>query len=128
MIDPKDLHGTWRLADFRLVQADGSVDSPWEDDADGLLIYAADGHMSAAVVSSEKGTGLRTTMMYSGPFETTEDAVIHKIDFASQDPLVGTDQLRKVSFDGDTLILSSSPSIYGGEGTTAQIHWQRVSK
>ena len=118
------LIGTWKLVDFRLTDAEGNETHPWADGADGCLIYAADGYMSAATYFPD-GSGSRS-MFYCGPYEALGDKNIHHIELSSDPMLVGTDQHRLVRFEGDTMVLTASPSIAGGPGSTADIVWKRV--
>lgn len=113
--------GAWKLADYRLTDADGAVTRPFAD-TQGLLIYTADGFMSASM----SGGGMRP-LFYSGPYETLVDKNIHHIEISNDPKLVGTDQQRLVSFEGDRLVLTASPSIAGGPGTKADIVWERAT-
>lgn len=118
------LIGTWKLADFRLTDADGNETHPWVDGADGCLIYSADGYMSAAIDFPD-GSRSRS-MFYCGPYEALGDKNIHHIELSNDPKLVGTDQHRLVRFEDDALVLTASPSIAGGPGSTADIFWKRV--
>ena len=121
------LVGTWRLQEFCLTDGSGEAIRPWQVGAVGLLMYTPDGYMSAAVTFAEKEMGdAPRYLAYSGPFEFDGDQVVHHIQVSSEAGLVGTDQRRKVALGGETLSLSSSPSIYGGDGTTATLVWQRA--
>lgn len=113
--------GSWRLVDFRLTAADGNVTRPFGDSR-GLLIYSADGFMSAAMTDG----GMRP-LFYSGPYEALVDRNVHHIEQSNDPDLVGTDQQRLVSFEGERLVLTASPSIAGGPGTTADIVWERAT-
>lgn len=116
------LTGAWKLVDFRLTGADGGTSRPFGGDAAGLLIYTADGHMSAAT-SFPDGS---ESVFYCGPYEALEGENRHVIEFSSNPALVGTTQRRQVRFEGETMILTASPSISGGPGTSAEIAWRRA--
>lgn len=118
--------GTWKLVDFRLTASDGAVTRPYGDGAKGLLIYTADGFMSAATAFPDGKGGMRP-LFYSGPFDALEDRNIHHIELSDDPALVGSDQVRLVSFEGDRLVLTASPSIAGGPGTSADIAWERAT-
>lgn len=117
--------GTWRLADFRLTDGGGKVTRPWSAGAAGYLIYTADGYMSASVRSPDRD-GVIQTLTYCGPYETLEDRNIHHIELSSDPALVGTVQHRLVRFEGEKLVLTASPSLAGGPGTTAEIVWDKA--
>jgi hypothetical protein len=119
-----DILGAWQLQDFRLIDAEGRVTRPWGKGSQGLILYTSDGYMSAAVKTEDRnGTSF---LNYCGPFELGEDRIVHHIRLSSDPKLVGTDQVRRPRLDGGNLILSSSPSLYGGPGTRAEIVWRRT--
>jgi hypothetical protein len=121
----EDLVGAWRLKEFRFYNADGHVSHPWEASSRGLLCYTHNGFMSASILYIAKQRTAQF-LSYCGPFEVQDDCVIHHIEMSSNDRLMGTDQVRRLAFDGETLTLSASPSLYGGEGTSADLLWQRA--
>ena len=99
---------------------------PWREGSTGLLMYTSDDYMSAAVAFVEKLSDAPRYVAYCGPFEFDGDQVTHHIQVSSETGLVGADRVRKVSFEPETLSLSSSPSLCGGDGTTATLVWRRV--
>ncbi len=123
----EDFIGAWRLYGFRLIDADGNETSPWLDGSDGQLTYTADGYMSASVATVDVAGEPAKQMSYAGPYDVHDDRVVHHCDFASQPGLIGKQQVRQTDFDGETLTLSSSPSMYGGEGTVAKLIWRRAT-
>lgn len=114
--------GAWKLTDLRVTSAGGDTTRPFDERARGLLIYTADGHMSAATSFPDESGDV----FYCGPFEALEEENRHHIEFSSNPALVGTTQRRPVRFDGETMILTASPSISGGPGTSAEIVWRRA--
>ena len=124
MVRP-ELVGTWRLVDYVLT-ADGSQSHPWDGDAAGLLIYAADGHMSVSVDQPD-GSGGRRHLTYCGRLERRGDENLHTIEISSDPDLVGTVQHRDVMLDGDTMTLRSSPTLAFGPGSAADIVWRRAT-
>ena len=119
-----DLVGTWRLADYRLTAADGTVSSPWAD-AKGFIFYAADGHMSCSVERPD-GAGGVDHLTYCGRLECLDGENVHTIEMSSRADLRGTRQHRKVTLDGDRMTLTAEPSIAYGPGSKADIFWQRT--
>jgi hypothetical protein len=120
------LVGTWRLQEYRLTGESGEMTRPWRESSTGLLMYTSDGYMSAAVAMVEELGDAPRYLAYCGPFEFDGDQVVHHIQLSSETGLIGTDQVRKVTLEPETLSLSSSPSLYGGDGTTATLVWRRV--
>lgn len=124
MVRP-EIVGSWRLIDCVRTGADGAVSHPWGKDAVGLLIYAADGHMSAAIDQPD-GAGGRRMLSYCGRLECEGAENVHRIEIASDPALVGTVQRRRVTLAGDTMTLTASPSIAFGPGTSADLVWRRA--
>ncbi len=126
-MNSEDFIGTWRLVGFQITDSDGNETSPWSEGSDGMLIYTADGYMSASMAVIDKpDQETPDPMTYCGPYEVLEDRVIHHVVMSSETRLVGQAQTRLTDYDGETLKLSSSPSLYGGEGTTATLSWKRA--
>jgi hypothetical protein len=127
-MDRDALIGAWRLHEFRLTDERGNVTRPWREGSTGLLMYTTDGYMSAMVASVDDPQEGPRHLAYCGPFDFEGDRVVHHIHLSSEADLVGRDQVRQVDYDGETLTLSSSPSLYGGAGTSAALLWRRVAE
>jgi hypothetical protein len=121
-----DFIGAWRLAGFKLIDDSGAQTEPWLEGSDGLLIYSANGYMSAVVAVVDTPGAAAKHVAYSGPFEVEDDRVIHHVVLGSDPNLIGRAQTRMTEFDGAILTLSSSPSIYGGENSKALLLWRRA--
>ncbi|MBM3488332.1 MAG: lipocalin-like domain-containing protein [Alphaproteobacteria bacterium] len=129
MVAARELIGTWKIVDYVVIGADGTLTRLHEPGSIGTLIYTADGHMSASMTARilYKGEADRTVFLgYCGPYECRDTYVLHHVQVASDPALVGTAQRRNVRFDGDKLILSAAPSIAGGPGSRSELHWRRV--
>ena len=113
--------GAWRLDDFRLTDADGNTTRPLEGRLKGFILYTADGHMANANLQADG-----TYFSYFGSYDVLENQLVHHVEMCSDPKLIGTDQRRGVSFEDDRLVLTASPSISGGPGTTAQLVWKRA--
>ena len=127
-IDRSDLIGAWRLHDFILVDADGHRRRPFREDSTGLLFYTANGYMSVATMQINDETGEASFLSYHGPFDLYDDRVVHHIEMSSDAGLVGRDNVRYPALDGETLTLTARPSLFGGEGTEADIVWRRAQR
>ena len=128
MIDRNDLIGAWRFHDFVLVGADGDRRRPFRDDSTGLLFYSANGYMSVAMVQINDETGEGSFLSYHGPFDLYEDRVVHQIEMSNDAKLVGRNNVRYPALDDETLTLTARPSLFGGEGTKADIIWRRAQR
>lgn len=95
------LIGTWRLTEWARVAADGSVTHPFTPEATGRLIYAANGLMSAFLMTPDwsveaERAGRRGVTAYSARWELMGDIVHHAVDFASDPRMLGETLRRRV--------------------------------
>jgi len=129
MVVPKELIGTWRFVGFKLTDERGKETFPWTEESTGYLMYSSDGHMSATITSLVKqgeGPPKPLTTAYAGPFECHDTHVLHRVTVSSQPDLVGTVQRRDAVLEGDRLTLRSTPSLFGGPGSKAELSWKRA--
>ncbi len=122
---PEAMVGTWRLAGYRLTDAEGRQSEPWGDDARGYILYSADGYMSCSVERGD-GAGGRDHLSYCGRLECLEGVNLHRIELSGDPALRGSVQRRAVRLDGDRMTLTAEPSIAYGPGSRAEILWRRV--
>jgi len=120
-VDINDFVGTWTLVGLRVTDADGKVSVQSGDGIAGRIMYAADGNLAMATRHANGAY-----FVYFGRFEVGDDHVIHHIELSPNADLIGTAQRRLVSFRDGRLMLTASPSIAGGPGSTAEITWQRA--
>jgi len=125
-VQSKDIIGTWRLQEYRLTNADGSVSHPWGPGSDAFLIYTEDGHMSATLRIDDTRSGAMAFQAVCGAYVLADNTMTHRIALSSTPELAGTDQVRKVRLKDGIYVLSASPSIYGGPDTTADLLWRRI--
>ncbi|MGB0749551.1 MAG: lipocalin-like domain-containing protein [Magnetospiraceae bacterium] len=142
---PKDnpLLGTWRLIRWYNVPADGTRIFPLGEDASGYISYSEDGfvfvHMSAANralfaindpfggTPEEESAAAKSHISYAGPFAYRGDEVVHRVTQASCPNWVGSEQVRRVRFEGDKLELSAVGVLFQGQVITAYVLWERAS-
>jgi hypothetical protein len=137
------LLGTWSLVTWDITYDDQRpVTYPWGADAQGMLIYAADHHMMAVVCSAgrprlstesvrkapieQKVAAFETYFSYAGSWELRKDEIVHRISYALNPNFIGTDQVRKLTLDGDRLTLSVSDDTKG-VGRHHRLLWRRDS-
>jgi hypothetical protein len=110
--------GSWDLVSFEHVLPSGEASKPFGNSPVGLLVYQADGRMSAQVstdgptrlssddsfeASLEEAAGAwRTYFGYWGCFEVCpeEGVVVHRVQGSSFPNWIGTDQARHFRFAG----------------------------
>jgi len=135
-----DLLGGWRLVSWE-VESEGAVRRPFGDHPTGLLCYTFDGWMSACIASAERpalsagsprqssaeeqAAAFTTYFTYAGRYDVVGEDVVHHVEVALNPAMVGTDQVRRVALDGDTLMLSAGEPVSDGAVRSHRLTWQR---
>ena len=140
----QDLHGTWRLHDWVIDYDDGRPASfPFGADATGLLIYAADGHVSAAIgrggrarlsrddirraPEAEKAAAFDSYFHYAGTWRLEGGQVVHEVTQSLNPNFVGTVQVRDLDLQGDRLELRAVVPTLSGATMTNRLVWRRAT-
>ena len=140
-MEANPLIGAWRLVAYE-GHAGEDVLYPLGEDATGYIMYTHDGYMSVAMMAAgrtnfaggdmfsgtaeEKTAAAGSYVSYCGKYEFQGDRVIHKIEAAFFPNRVGTEQVRFVEMDGDTLTLTTPPMVLAGVLKTGRIVWRRA--
>ncbi len=98
--------GGWELSSFDSRDADtGAVAHPLGASPRGLILYTADGYMSAQLTDDSQ-----TYIAYGGRFRVDEDSatVHHEVSVSMLPELLAAPQLRQARVDGDRLTLSAT--------------------
>ena len=120
----KDLLGAWRLESWSFAYDDGRPpEYPLGPDAKGIILYTADGHVSATLMRT---SGIAESFAYAGRYDVRDGAVFHSIEIATNPLLIGITSTRHIALDGDRLTLSG-PDFSAGSGRTQKIVWRRGS-
>jgi hypothetical protein len=133
------LVGAWRLVTWFEIKPNGERAYPLGEDAIGQIIYSADGHMAAQLMSArperfrsddwreasetESARAWKQYFGYFGRFTINldEHAVIHHIDGSWFPNLLNTKQKRHFKFEDSRLILNADT-----EWGRVQIVWERL--
>jgi hypothetical protein len=136
--------GTWKLVSSEFRRSNGEVTYPMGRNASGMLMYDANGHMSAQIIRPDRltfasGDQLRGSpeeiasafkgcVTYFGTYEVNEDknTVTHHLESSSFPNWEGTDQRRFFEFYGNRLTLSTPRIPFGGEQVIALLVWERT--
>jgi Lipocalin-like domain len=142
-VDMEKLYGTWQLVSFtqRFVATGETIDV-FGRNPKGFLSYSRDGRMNAILVkdvrpkqadmaqaTTEDKVQLFSSMYaYAGTFTVDGNTVTHHVDISWNENWTGTDQVRNVKFDGDTLYISTNPQSDGIDGRiiVAELVWEKV--
>ena len=137
--------GTWELVSY-IAQDNhgGPITYPLGADALGLIMYTADGYMSAQLMrrhrpafdrpESDGGTPEQAAaaaagyLAYSGPFEVDESAgvVHHEVRVSLLPNWLNGTQLRQSKLDGDHLTLSAITAAPDDAETISTLVWKRT--
>jgi hypothetical protein len=146
------LLGTWQLARWEIAYGDGRPPTlPYGADATGLILYTADGWMSACIgragrprlssdsarsaPEAERLVAFESWFQYAGPYALRERSggggleVVHQVTHALNPNFVGTEQVRNVDFDAEgTLTLSASDTVPGSAvARHHRLRWRRAA-
>ena len=132
------LIGTWRLVSYETDEQGGKRGKPYGE-AVGRLAYDEHGNMAGQVMRPgrprvELGDGgaqqVRTAYLgyiaYFGTYDVAPDgqSVVHHVEGSLNPAWVGGQQMRKLRFDGERLILSADVRKNGGT-VTHTLTWER---
>ncbi|MBS0640606.1 MAG: lipocalin-like domain-containing protein, partial [Proteobacteria bacterium] len=127
-----NLVGTWKLVDATSRDAQGSaLPKPYGPKGMGLVTLNADGRMMAVLCDGRTelpdGTK-REYASYCGNYTFDGTTLITKVDASSAARIaIGSDQVRKVRFDGKRLVLTPPPTELNGVMQYRDIFWERIS-
>ena len=145
------LLGTWHLERWEIAYGDGRPPTlPYGADATGLILYTADGWMSACIgragrprlasdsvrsaPEAERLAAFESWFQSAGPDALRERIgggleVMHHVTHALNPNFVGTEQVRKVDFDAEgTLTLSASDTVPGSlVARHHRLRWRRAA-
>ncbi len=136
------LLGAWELVSWRAIYDSGRIISPYGEDAEGRLLYTADGRMAAFLTragraafetgealtadAAEKVAAWDSFFAYSGTYEIEGDTVHHRIDICQYPNWIGDVQSREMVFDGDTLTLKTPPQQTSRGMQHSEVLWRRA--
>jgi len=127
-VTPEEVVGVWRLASYTEVGEDGgTVPGPLGEAPAGLLIYTADGHVAVSMMKTGDSPALETYMGYSGHWRLAGDRMTHRVQVSAHPRMAGTEQIRRVTLDGETLSLrGTAVTPVGGRAPERVLTWRRA--
>mgnify|MGYP002622156815 CR=1 FL=1 len=145
MMEADKFVGAWRLISAEFRAEDGTLaESPYGAEPEGLLIYDAQGSMSAqlaqkgrkpfAIADRMAGTddevraAFQSYQAYYGRYTVDERAhvVTHTVVQSLLPNWVGTEQRRFYKFKDGRLILRTPPLLIGGRRVVGELVWEKV--
>jgi Lipocalin-like domain len=124
--------GTWKLVRVDVKTADGSVrPQTYGPKGLGILTVTADGRMMA-VLGDGRPTmpdgEVRAFVAYCGNYSFDGTEFVTRVDGTTGSlSRMGSDQKRKVSFEGGFLVLSHNPTAADGVVEYRKAYWQKLS-
>jgi hypothetical protein len=137
-----DILGAWLLASYT-ADAAGEVSQPLGPDPQGIIMYTADGYMSAQLMRRDRPaydraiTGGGTTeqmaaaasgyLCYSGPYRLDEAAEVlhHHVQVSLLPNWIGGIQVRNAKLAAGTLTLSAVVTSRKGASSSHVLVWRR---
>ena len=139
--DGEQLVGRWRLVSLVARATDGSLAFPLGPNAQGSLLYTAEGWMAAQVGSAdrerfttedpigaseaERAAAFSSYLAYCGPYDVAGDVITHHVVMSWFPNWVGTEQARSFELVGDELLLRTPPIEVGGRTLVSEFRWRR---
>jgi hypothetical protein len=126
-----DAVGVWKLVGGTMTDPDGnSLGRPFGPRGMGLLTLTADGRMMAVLIDGRAKLpdgAKREYSSYCGNYTFDGSTLITTVD-ASVDPArVGGQQVRKVRFEGERMILVPPVREVEGVRVDRELAWERIS-
>jgi hypothetical protein len=126
------LVGTWKVVGATSRDADGkSLPQPYGPKGMGLVTLNANGRMMAVLCDGRaelpEGTR-RDYASYCGNYTFDGTTLVTKVDASSGGRIaLGSDQVRKVRFEGSRMVLTPPPAEINGVMQYRDIFWERIS-
>ncbi len=138
-----ELVGAWAYHGWRSTYEDGRVTEPFGEGASGLLLYSADGYMSANIMAAgrepfaklnpreaslrERASAFDAYFSYAGRWRLVRGTIVHEVTVALNPALVGSEQWRTPMLRGRRLILAADEPTPRGV-RRHELEWRRAKK
>jgi hypothetical protein len=123
--------GVWRLVGGATTDPSGrKIAVPYGPRGMGLVSLTADGRMMAVLVDGRPTLphgGKREYSSYCGNYTFDGSTLITTVDAALDPARLGGQQIRKVRFEGERMILVPPDREEGGIMLHRELTWERVS-
>jgi len=123
--------GTWRLvATLARNDAGAPMHPPYGPQPMGVTVFSADRRMIAVLCDAREalpdGESEREYNSYCGAYTFDGATLVTRVDACSDPARMGSDQVRRVRFEGDLLVLMPPPRPWRGETQHRELFWERV--
>ena len=135
--------GAWELVSFTVLHLDADrTDYPLGSDATGIIMYTADGYMSAQIMRSGRrnyelfdpnddvqaaAAAATGYLAYSGSYQVDEEnhTLHHQVEVSLLPEWLNTNQAREASFAGNEMTLVADDELRSGKVRSA-LTWKRA--
>ncbi|CAK7054882.1 MAG: hypothetical protein DELT_01171 [Desulfovibrio sp.] len=131
--------GTWKLAQaYAVDEADNYLNDVYGPNPTGIIIYGADGRMSALITNGgrknldgdrqsapmeQRAEAFFSSIGYGGTYTYNGTEVVHHIDIATYPNWVGTNLVRRAELVDGTIVLRTKPQMHNGVLTIIKLVW-----
>jgi hypothetical protein len=124
--------GTWRLAMTRAHDDAGKpMHPPYGPVPMGVVVFSADGRMVAVLCDARShlpdGEGDREYSSYCGNYTFDGTTLVTQVDAAADRCRLGGDQVRRVRFEGERLVLMPPPRPWRGVMQHREMFFERIA-
>lgn len=138
-----DLLGGWLLESWDYAVDGEPRGYPMGADATGQITYTPEGRMAAILSmavrgplsadqfhkapASEREVAALTYVSYGGSYDVVDDVVTHHVEYSLFPNWVGTDLVRRISWEDELLVLTSDPETSStGKTVVNRLFWRRA--
>src|SRR5262249_16315081 len=123
--------GTWRLVMTRAHNDAGEpMHPPYGPSPMGVVVFSADRPMISVLCDPRPvlpaGEGEREYTSYCGTCTFDGATLVTRVDAASDPARLGSDQIRKVRFEGNRVVLVPPPRPWRGMTQHRELVWEKV--
>lgn len=126
-----DVVGVWKLVGGVMTDPSGkSVGVPYGPRGMGLVSLTADGRMMAVLIDGRSklaDVARREYSSYCGNYTFDGSTLITTVDASSDPARLASQQVRKVRFEGERMILVPPDRDEGGVKIHRELTWERIS-
>lgn len=127
----RNVAGVWRLVSSKATDVGGkAVEAPYGPRGMGLVTLTADGRMMAVLVDGRRklpADAKRAYSSYCGNYTFDGSTLVTTVDACSDPARMGTQQVRKVRFEGERMILVPPVTEVNGTKVMRELTWERLS-
>jgi hypothetical protein len=125
-----NLQGSWRLLRVRATGVDGQpiLHHQYGPEPTGIVQFGAQ-RMQAATGDGRAVLppgSTRFWVAYTGPYSFDGATLVTRVDGSNLAERIGSEQVRKVRAEGDTVWLSPPPRLVDGGLQQLELQWERL--